>query len=250
LSIENVQHGAVREVRLARPPVNALDPGLVDALIATLETAAAERTAALVLSGPTGLFSAGLDVPALLALDREALRRFWTRFFELQRRIAVSPIPVIAAITGHCPAGGTVLTLYCDHRVMARGAFRIGLNEVQVGLCPGAIIHRAFERLVGPRLAASLLVRGALLGPDEALAAGLVDEVVAPDEVVGRALAIARELTALPANAMRLTRTVVRAELAGLFAGPLTRFVEEANEVWFAPETQARLRELFRRKAE
>ncbi|HKZ73091.1 MAG TPA: enoyl-CoA hydratase/isomerase family protein, partial [Steroidobacteraceae bacterium] len=125
---------------------------------------------------------------------------------------------------------------------------RIGLNEVQVGLYPGPIIHRAFERLVGTRRAASLLVRGALLGPDEALAAGLVDEVVAPEDVVTRALAFAGELASLPASALRRTRALVRGELVSLFTEAPAPLFEEANAVWFDPETQQRLRELFARK--
>jgi Delta3-Delta2-enoyl-CoA isomerase len=245
--IDTLEHGDVREVRLARPPVNALDPGLVDALVHALDEAFAARTRAVVLSGQPGMFSAGLDVPALLRLDREQIARFWLAFLALQNRIAASHVPVIAAITGHCPAGGTVLALYCDHRVMARGAFRMGLNEVQVGLCAGPIIHRAFERLVGARNAARLLVRGALLGPEESLAAGLVDEVVEPAEVVPRAIAHARELVALPARAVERTRAIVRADLVALFAASARDFVAEANEVWFDPETQRQLRALFQK---
>jgi Delta3-Delta2-enoyl-CoA isomerase len=245
--IETIEHGDIREVRLARPPVNALDPGLVETLQRALDDAFAGRARAVVLSGQPGMFSAGLDVPALLRLDREQIARFWVAFLALQNRIAAAPVPVIAAITGHCPAGGTVLTLYCDHRVFARGPFRMGLNEVQVGLCAGPIIHRAFERLVGARNAARLLALGALLGPEEALAAGLVDEVVEAADVIPRAIAQAREFVALPAGAVRRTREIVRADLVGLFAAPARDFAAEANEVWFDAETQKQLRALFAR---
>jgi 3,2-trans-enoyl-CoA isomerase len=245
--IETFEHGDVREIRLARPPVNALDPGLVDTVRRALDDAFATRTRAVVLSGQPGMFSAGLDVPALLRLDREQIAHFWRAFLALQRSIATSPVPVIAAITGHCPAGGTVLTLYCDHRVIARGSFRMGLNEVQVGLCAGPIIHRAFERLVGARNAARLLVRGALLGPDESLAVGLVDEVVDPGEVVPRAIAHARELVALPARAVERTRDIVRADLVALFDAGERDFAAEANDIWFDAETQRQLRALFQK---
>jgi enoyl-CoA hydratase/carnithine racemase len=245
--IEIVEHGDIREIRLARPPVNALDPGLVDTGLRAFDEAFAARTRAVVLSGQPGMFSAGLDVPALLRLDREQIARFWVAFLALQKRIAASPVPVIAAITGHCPAGGTVLTLYCDHRIVARGNYRMGLNEVQVGLCAGPIIHRAFERVVGARNAARLLVRGALLGPEEALAAGLVDEVTEPQDVVPRAIAHARELVALPTGAVARTRALVRADLVALFDARERQFAAEANEVWFDPETQRQLRALFQK---
>ncbi|MGH8308782.1 MAG: enoyl-CoA hydratase/isomerase family protein [Steroidobacteraceae bacterium] len=247
--LETIEHGAIRELRFARPPVNALDPQLLGVLLRALEKGIDERVAALILSGQPGMFSAGLDIPALLRLDRDQLRQFWPLFFGVQGRIASSPIPVIAAITGHCPAGGTVLALYCDHRVMARGAFRIGLNEVQVGLFAGPIIHRAFERLVGTRHAAELLTRGALVSPEEAHGVGLVDEIVEPAEVVPRAFAYARDVAALPQGAYARTRALVRADLVALFTATAASFVDEANDAWFDPETQRRLRELFSQRA-
>ena len=82
-----------------------------------------------------------------------------------------------------------VIALLCDHRIMARGEFAIGLNEVQVGLYPGDTIHRAYVRLIGAARAASLLSRGALLDPEAALAAGLVDELAAPRESLDSLLA-------------------------------------------------------------
>lgn len=244
--IDTLEHGPIRELRLARPPVNALDPKLLEALVDALGRAARDGASAVVLSGQPGMFSAGLDVPALLALQPAELRALWPLFFDAQAKIAASPVPVVAAITGHCPAGGTVLTLYCDHRVMARGDYRIGLNEVQIGLYAGPIIHRAFERLVGPRQAAQLLMRGALVSPEEAHAIGLVDELAAPEEVIPRALAYAQELVRLPARAFALTRELVRADLKALFGGDRD-FYDEANALWFEPETQQRLRAAFAR---
>src|SRR5258705_13118272 len=113
-SLEIIDHGPVRELQLQRPPVNALDPGLVDALQAALDAAPKSGAKVLVLSGRIGMFSAGLDVPALLALDHEQMSVFWQRFFALTRSLAESPLPIAAAITGHSPAGGTVLSLFCD----------------------------------------------------------------------------------------------------------------------------------------
>ena len=111
LQINN--HGNVREICLARPPVNALNPELVNLLIRSLREAA-DECGAVVLSGQDGLFSAGLDVVELVQLDRDGIRNFWRAFFELQETIACSPVPVAAAITGHSPAGGAVMCLMCD----------------------------------------------------------------------------------------------------------------------------------------
>ena len=163
------------------------------------------------------MFSAGLDVPALLALDRAGIRGFWEEFFGVMRAIALSPIPIASAITGHSPAGGAVLAVFSDYRVMAEGDFRIGLNEVQVGLPVPAVIAGAFARLVGPRRAEQLLVSGALIGPAEALAAGLVDRVVELDRVVPAALEWARMLAALPPEACATTRRTARTVADGSF---------------------------------
>lgn len=227
--IEIVERGAVRELRLARPPANALSPELMAALTAALARAAAdaavaapdpgagERVAALVLSGAPGMFSAGLDLPYLLTLDRAGIRVMWRNLYALLHTLAASPLPVVAAITGHSPAGGAVLALHCDARVMADGDFRIGLNEVRVGLPLPPVVLAAMRRLVGPRQAERMCVSGALVSPAEAARIGLVDEVVPADQVVERAVAVAAELAALPRAAMAETRRLARADLVALY---------------------------------
>lgn len=244
--LETVDHDQIRELRLARPPVNALNPALVRLLRESLAAAEDDdRCRALVLSGQPGIFSAGLDVRELARLDAEALAGFVDEFFALQRALAASKLPIVAAITGHCPAGGTVLALHCDHRIMARGAYGIGLNEVQVGLYPGELIMRAFERLVGPRRSADLLMRGALLDPAAAQEAGLVDELADIDAVCARALEYARGLLALPPQAFARTRALVRSDLIRLFDSVREPLAERFAEIWFSEETHARLQALL-----
>jgi len=265
--IEIVERGAVRELRLARPPANALSPELMAALTAALAQAAAdaapvpaepaasgERVAALVLSGAPGMFSAGLDLPFLLTLDRAGIHAMWRDFYALLRALAASPLPVVAAITGHSPAGGAVLALHCDARVMADGDFRIGLNEVRVGLPLPPVILAAMRRAVGPRQAERMCVSGTLALPAEAARVGLVDEVVPPGEVVERAAAIAAELAALPRAAMTQTRRLARADLAALYGdesgeGGESAEIESVLDSWFSVEAQATMRALVERLA-
>lgn len=245
--IEIVEHEGIRELRLARPPVNALHPELVRRLRAAVDSAPGDGVRGLVLSGAPGMFSAGLDVPVLLTLDRPAFRIFWRDFFGLCAALARSPVPVVAAITGHSPAGGAVLAILCDYRVMARGDFRIGLNEVPVGLAVPECIQAAMRRLVGAYRAERLMVAGALLEADRAHAIGLVDELAEVDEVVPCALAWLAELLKLPSNAMAQTRRFARADLAAVFADPASLPVEDFLDVWFAPEAQATLNALVAR---
>jgi enoyl-CoA hydratase/carnithine racemase len=245
--LETTDHGPVRELRLARPPANALDPALLAALRAGLAAASADGAEAVVLSGAPGRFSGGLDVPALLALGRNGIRDAWRDFFGLMRDIATSPIPTVAALTGHSPAGGTVLALFTDYRVLADGPFVVGLNEVQVGLPVPEVLLRALTYVVGTRQAERLAVGGLLVDPPEALRAGLVDELCPVDAVVPRALAWARDLLARPRVTMALTRARARAPLHAAFDAFDDEAIEAVVDTWFTPAAQTVLQALAAR---
>ena len=127
--LEISNHGRIREIQLARPPVNALNTDFVSLLTQSLNEASAE-CGAVILSGQDGMFCAGLDVVELIQLDREDMTNFWSAFFCLLESVACSPIPVACAITGHSPAGGAVISMLCDYRVMSRGNYLIGLRSL------------------------------------------------------------------------------------------------------------------------
>jgi enoyl-CoA hydratase/carnithine racemase len=250
--LEILEHdGHIRELRLARPPVNALNLELLRALAAAV--GAAPRDGALVVSGQPGVFTAGLDMRALLELDRDAVTQVFVELWRVQRAIACAPVPVIFALTGHSPAGGTVLAIHGDYRVMALGDFRLGLNEVQVGLLPGGVIHGAFRRLVGGH-ATQLLSRGALIDPATALRVGLVDELCDASQVVVRAVEVAREYGALPREPMLRTRALARKDLVELFGNPGHALVQEREfaklgaDLFWVPATQERLRRMFAKR--
>lgn len=239
--LEILDHGVVRELRLARPPANALDPGLIAALRRSVAEAAASGARGLVLSGAPGFFTGGLDVPALLPLDRPAIRAAWQDFFVLLGELANSPIPVVAAITGHSPAGGCVLSLFADYRVMAEGPFKIGLNEVAVGIPMPAALHAAAVHVVGSRWAERLCTTGELITAEQALAIGLVDELVPVSAVVPRAVAWCDGLLRLPPEALRKTRQVGRGGLAAALRVGGADHLDQLVDDWFGAETQATL---------
>ncbi len=216
--LDTIRHGEVLELRMNRPPVNALGPELVARLLEAVRGAPREGAQALVLSGSSRIFSAGLDVPALLKFERPELYAFLTEFFSLTEALGRSSIPVIAAITGHAPAGGAVLSVCCDYRVMAEGSFRVGVNEVEVGLMAPTHIFRALVHIVGGAAAERLVTEGKMLDAAEALRVGLVNELAPSDQVVPRALAHAERMLALPREAMLNMRAVARAELHSAFA--------------------------------
>ena len=242
--LTRIEHEGILELKLARPPANAINPALAKALHQAIEAAPQNGVRALVLSGAPGMFSGGLDVPELLSLDRAGMHAFWKDFFALLRRIALSPLPVAAAITGHSPAGGAVMAIFCDMRVAAQGNFKIGLNEVRVGLPVPRVVYAALQRLVGSREAERLAVHGSLISPDEALRVGLVDQLAPVDEVIPAALSWCRELLTLPPQAMAMTRQLARADFAALFEQLSARTHKEMEEVWFSAEPQATLKAL------
>lgn len=246
MHLEHEDQGEIRILRMQRPPVNALNAELIQNLDTALGQAMQDESVRVViLTGSPGVFSAGLDVREMTR-DAAAAQQIVKDFFALQKSLALAEKPIIAAITGHCPAGGTVLSLLCDQRLMAEGDFRIGLNEVQVGLYPGLTIWKIFERLLGFRRASDLLSRGVMLTPAEALDAGLVDELCASDALRARALERAEELLQLPPKTYLRTRALVRRELMQWYREPGESLEELLAEGWVNDESIARLRALVR----
>jgi enoyl-CoA hydratase/carnithine racemase len=245
--LEVIDHGPIRELQIAHPPVNALRPDVLASLRHALQAAPAEGAAAVVVSGAPGFFSAGLDVPFILAGGDAVAIETFEELFALRNALVQSPVPVAAAITGQCPAGGAVIAICCDYRVMAEGEYKIGLNEVQVGLPISHVLLANLRRLVGPRHAERMCVEGMLLSPERAYEIGLVDRLVPPEDVVSAALEWCERLLASPPRAMLRTRAVARADLVDMYADPERPGPEEFIEAWSSEETQAAMRALVAR---
>lgn len=242
--IDAIDHGEVRELRLNRPPANALSPELIPALMRAIDDAPKHGVRALVLSGSPGRFCGGLDVPLLLTLDKAGMNAVWRDFYSMMCVMAACPVPLAAAITGHAPAGGTVLTLFADYRIVAEGDWKLGLNEVQVGLTLPPVIFLVLRRLIGSHQAERLAVSGSLISPPEALRIGLVDEIVPPAQVIDRAVERCQSLIKLPQGSMSATRQQARSDLTKLFEHNFANELEDVLEMWWDDDTQAVLRSL------
>lgn len=242
--IEFLNHGRIREIRMTRQPVNALNPELVNLLTRAFNDAF-EDVDAVVLSGLEGIFSAGLDVVELLPLDRESMTKFWSEFFELLETIACSPVPVATAITGHSPAGGAVISLMSDYRVMSRGSFKIGLNETRVGLVLPPLLQNAMSRLVGARIAEKMVVSGTVINPEHASDIGLVDALeTGYEETIHNAVQWCEEMLTLPRHAMLGNRDVSRTYFKQAFACCETKGLEAFINTWFQEEAQTVMKSL------
>ncbi len=240
--------GAIATVTLNRPPANAINLQLCLDLIAALDELEADPAIdAMVLTGRPKMFSAGLDVIELYALDRAGMAAFWTNFCEAFTRLYETPLATVAAIAGHAPAGGCVLSIACDHRVMAQGRFKIGLNEVAVGLAAPRFLCRVFTGVVGQRNAEKMLPVGAMVDPEGALAVGLVDEIVPIDDVMAASVAFLQGQLKVPQRARAATKGYLRQDNVTATRGRLEAELELLQDSWFGQECRRVMGELVAR---
>lgn len=189
--------GTTAIVEMDDGKANALSDTMITALLAALDRAESEARA-VVLAGRPDRFCAGFDLRVMMSGPDNA-RALLKTGSELLLRLYAATVPLVVACTGHALAGGALVVLTGDLRVAAAGAYRIGLNEVAIGLpVPVLAMELARDRLQPAALTqATLLAR--IYDPESARAAGYVDEVVAPDQVLPRALAEAARLSELGA---------------------------------------------------
>jgi enoyl-CoA hydratase len=188
---------------------NALSGDMIAELTSALAQASGEASA-LVLAGRPDRFCAGFDLKVMMS-GPEAARDLVRKGAELALKFYGSPVPVVAACTGHALAAGALLLVASDVRIGATGAYRIGLNEVTIGIyVPLFLVELARERLLPTELSRATL--GAhMYGPEEAARAGFLDEAVSGGEVLTRARGEAERLGALSRAAFAGTKSRLRA---------------------------------------
>jgi enoyl-CoA hydratase len=195
-----------------RPPVNAMDVELLEDVVDAVEQLATDPPAALVIAGRPGSFSAGADLKLVPGYGPEQQQKMIHGINRMALGVYGLPCPTVAAITGHAIAGGFVLALCADHRV-ASTAGSYGLTEVKVGVpYPQAAIGVVREEL-GQSAARLLGLGNRLVDAQECVRLGAFDEAVAPDDVLDRSLAVARELAAMPAEVYAMTKHGLRGDV-------------------------------------
>ena len=199
----------VGTIVLDRPPMNALSRRLQEELrsVAAEAAARADVSAVVVYGGPK-VFAAGADVKEMAGWSYADVAREGGELQSSFGALARIPKPTVAAITGYALGGGLELALCCDFRVAGDNA-KLGQPEILLGVIPGAGGTQRLPRLVGPSRAKDIVFTGRFVGADEALAIGLVDKVVAPDDVYAESRALVRRYVGGPALALRAAKEAI-----------------------------------------
>ena len=206
LSYEAV--GDVAVVTLDDGKVNALTPQMITDIGAALDRAEKEAKAVL-LTGRPGKFSAGFDLKTLMG-GGDPAKDLFLAGGELFLRMYGHPQPLVIAATGHAIAGGVLMLGTGDLRIGTQGDFKLGLNEVAIGVPLPIFAHELARERLDPRHLARGTVLGTLFSPDEAKEAGWLDEVVAPDALKDRALAAATKLAGLAPKPFAMSKKSMR----------------------------------------
>jgi|SRR5579871_4726633 len=230
--------GNLRILTLARGKSNPLNYALVDELCTAVSAAGDDpcvRGMVLASDRPR-FFSVGFDIREVFFYDRENMARFFGRFIDLYEALYKSPKPVVAALSGHTFAGGAILAIACDFRIMADGEFGFALPEINLGLAITPTMRSMLSEAVGTVHAREVMLLGDPITPARALQIGLVKDLAPAEQVRERAIACARSLAAKPPEAYREMKRALR-EMSGSAEPASDRStLDQFIKMWFSPE--------------
>ncbi len=237
--------GVVRTIAMDRPKANALHEGLVRELAAAFRDARDhEATKAVVLtSAQDDYFSVGFDVREVFDYDHNHMLAFWGEFIDLYESLYAFPKPVVGALPGHTFAGGIILALACDFRVMATGPYGLGVSGINLGIpLPYGVMNMAINAM-GPGYARRLFLTGETISPEQALGMGLVQALVPPSEVRSAGVALAEVMAQKSPAAFRAIHRMFDSLSGADAIGSDKTRLDEFVQWWFNDEaTMYRMR--------
>ncbi|KAK3588949.1 hypothetical protein CHS0354_043118 [Potamilus streckersoni] len=204
----------IAEMSLNRPPVNSLSLEFMTEINIALEKLEHEKfcRGVIITSAIPKIFSAGLDILEMYQPKPERLSEFWKTLQDMWLLLFGSRLTTIAAINGHSPAGGALVAMSCDYRIMAPG-FNIGLNETQLGIVPPFWFIDTMMHTIGSRQTELCCQKGLMLSTEEAARIGLVDKVVPLDQIASEAKAEMQSWLKIPVAAKLITKQTIRAPI-------------------------------------
>lgn len=226
-------------ITLNRGKSNALNRELITELDEMLKNISDDdNIGGVILTGSAPFFSAGLDLVELYNYNEEEAESFFKLFFNFTANMVSFKKPMVAAISGHSPAGGCVMALACDYRVMAEGQYIIGLNEVPVGIIVPNSIFQLYSFWIGKAEAAQSLLTGKLYNPEEALKVGLVDDVVKNESLLTAAERKIKKYMEQESNTWSQSKLNIRQELITTVTTDQSETLVKILEQWWSPATR------------
>ena len=240
--IHREDRGTIAVLRIQNGKANALDTDFFDALEDQFEYLEISDHRAVVLTGTGSIFSAGVDLQRVLDGGVNYLRQLLPSLSRGLKRLFTFPRPLVAAVNGHAIAGGCILSLACDHRVLSSGKAKVGVSELKVGVPFPVTAMEVLRYQLENRVAQDLIYTGRLVGPEEAVGLGLADELAAPEAVLDRSIEVAIELGNVPSSTFALTKRHLRGEVLDRIQQQELRLEDEIVRQWCEPRTMAAIR--------
>lgn len=240
--------GEVAVIRLARPPVHAMDTTLLGELVLAVEAFAQSDARAAVLTAEGRAFCAGVDLPRVLDGGPDYVRRLLPALSEAFAALFQVPKPVVAAVNGHAIAGGCILAGACDLRLMAAGDGRIGVSELPVGVPFPTWALEIMRFSTAREHLQEVVLLGRTYTPEQGLARGLLDELVSPERLFDEALARASELAAVPSATFAHTKRQLRQPTVDRATRHGPDYNSLAEALWSAPEVTDAVRRFMDRR--
>ena len=241
----NISDG-IAVLTMTHGKANALTIEFCDAIAKAVNDLKGSSARALVITGQGKMFSAGVDLPRMLDGGPSYVREFLPALHRLYDAVFFNPKPVIAAINGHAIAGGCVLACCADRKLMARGAGKIGVTELKVGVPFPPLAFEVMRFATEPRFLSEAILGAATYSPEDGVARGFVDDVVEPNALMERALATAQQLAALSPPAFAQSKAQIRAAVSERLAqaGATEAAV---TDIWAQPATLQYMRDYVAR---
>lgn len=236
---------SVVTIKLDHQYTNAINLEMINGVTHVIrEVKSDPRLKTLVLSSANEkFFSIGFDIPGLFELDKQDFQFFYRSFNQLCLELFTLPKPTVAAITGHAIAGGCILVLCCDYRIISEGRKLMGLNEIKLGVRVPYLAHSILISLIGNAKAGEVMDKGDFYRPEELLEMHLVDRAVNLKEVLSQAGEQALLLASIPPD----TYGVNKIKRVEAIKADFLKHREEMQDLfirdWFSEEARHRLKE-------
>lgn len=212
VNVEVNDKNGIAIVSMQRPPVNSLNVELLSELKQTFVDLEKNKSRGAILTSASRTFSAGLDILEMYKPNPDRLKNFWTTLQDAWTGLYGSTFPTVAVINGPAPAGGCLLAMSCEYRVMVPKSI-IGLNETQLGIVAPSWFAETMINTIGKRQTELALTSGRLFSTEEALQVGLIDEIVqTKEEGLEKAFGFLSKFARISPLARNMSKQLIRGD--------------------------------------